>query len=128
MAPEQKDVSVLHTGSSRDDVVAALGQPSSVSYVARKEVDEYSFPHGPYKAGEKRSVIEGFAVLDVVTLGAEEVMWSPLTGPAILFGREQCEEDIYTVTYSSDGKVESVSHKGPNIPNDERLGEMCFSK
>ncbi len=93
-------------GVNRATVIEQFGQPDSVERVQDKEVDVYeSDPASPYKKGlpDRWFDFVGFFFLDVVTLGVVDLS---VTLPSL---GEKREYYVYSVAYSPEGKVESVS-------------------
>ena len=89
-------------GENRTAVIEAFGQPDSVEHVNGKEVDVYKSDPNGFKPGERGQLVL-ILLLDVCTFG--------IPGSAMVlapFG-ERNYYDVYSITYSSDDKVESVS-------------------
>jgi hypothetical protein len=73
--PEKKDLSQLHSGSYRSDVVTKLGQPDSISYSDGKEIDVYTVDPEGEEPGMKRTTVRVFAAADVLLLGTPEIVY-----------------------------------------------------
>ncbi len=79
--PDEKDLNVLSPGTSRDVVLAELGNPIYSGKEGENEYDIFSFIQG-YSKGAKvgRAFLHG--VLDVVSLGLWELIGNPIEGIA----------------------------------------------
>jgi len=100
---DKKDVSWIHPGSKRTDIVSWLGEPDSVSY-NNNETDVYkTSTNGFHSPTEKGFTIASIVICDAVTLGFLEVT----VGWVALFADYKYE--VYTITYTSNGRVESIS-------------------
>jgi hypothetical protein len=101
---DKKDVSWIHPGSKRTDIVSWLGEPDSISYNNDEETDVYKTSiNGFHSPTEKGFTIASIVICDAVTLGFLEVT----VGWVALFADYKYE--VYTITYTSNGKVESIS-------------------
>ena len=96
-------------GVNRATVIEQFGHPDSVERVHGKEVDVYeSDPTSPYKPRLPESSRRWFEVVDwlfvdVVTAGVLDLS---VTLPSL---GEKREYYVYSITYSPESKVESVS-------------------
>jgi hypothetical protein len=101
--PDYTDVSVVHKGTPRYDVTAALGKPVESYVKDGKQIDVFQVdPNGRYK-GTKAAVDAFNGVADVLTIG----MWEVVATPAELLTKHKLT--TYVVTYSSDETVESIT-------------------
>ncbi len=95
-------------GVNRATVIEQFGQPDSVERVQDKEVDVYeSDPASPYAKGlpewNRWFDFVDMLLVDVVTAGVADLS---VTLPSL---GEKREYYVYSVAYSPEGKVESVS-------------------
>jgi hypothetical protein len=94
-------------GVNRATVIEQFGQPDSVERVNGQEVDVYeSDPDSPYHKWHPESRWFDFVdmlLVDVVTAGVADLS---VTLPSL---GEKREYYVYSVAYSPEGKVESVS-------------------
>lgn len=100
--PGQKDLSCLNAGTSRDVVLAELGNPvASETDEQGNKVDIFQFKQG-YSKGAKagRALVHGVA--DVFTLGLWEVVGTPTE--AVLSGKDMAVK----VTYNESNEVSDV--------------------
>jgi hypothetical protein len=117
--PEKKDVSTLHSGSYRTDVVAKLGEPDSISYSEGKEIDVYTVDPEGDEPSTKRTNVKGFATWDALFLGTPEIIYGwtvPVNTLLVDLAGMRDDDIVYTVTYSADGKVESVTKSKKKKP------------
>ncbi|MCX6812994.1 MAG: hypothetical protein NTV77_00660 [Candidatus Azambacteria bacterium] len=79
--PDKKDLAVLTARTSRDVVLAELGNPVASGKDAEGEYDIFSFIQG-YSRGSKSARAFVHGVLDVFTLGLWEIVGTPIEGAA----------------------------------------------
>ena len=93
----------LHIGQSRDEVLLHLGQPTKTFATAERRTDEFHLQRGN-KPSTGRAV--GHAVLDVLTLGAWEIIGTPVEG---------FTGDTFTlaISYDAEEKVTKIT----TVPN-----------
>ena len=93
------NIGVLSVGQSRDIVLLNLGQPAKTATTKTGRIDVFRLQRGNQKSAG-RAV--GHAVMDVLTLGAWEIIGTPIEGFA---------GDKFTVTieYDKNDKVMKVS-------------------
>jgi hypothetical protein len=79
--PGKKDLSVLHKGTPRANVIAELGKPVNTESKNGHTTDVFSFVQG-YSKVNKTARALGHGVADVFTLGLWEVAGTPIEGIA----------------------------------------------
>lgn len=79
--PGKKDLTVLHKGTPRANVIAELGKPVNTEVKNGKKVDIFSFVQG-YSKATKTARALGHGVADVFTMGLWEVAGTPIEGLA----------------------------------------------
>ena len=89
----------LRIGQSRDEVLLHLGQPTQTLATAEGRTDEFHLQRGNAPSAG-RAV--GHAVLDVLTLGAWEIVGTPVEG---FIG----ETFTLAVSYDADEKVTKIT-------------------
>ncbi|HKD67960.1 MAG TPA: hypothetical protein VKB84_14030 [Candidatus Binataceae bacterium] len=119
MVPEDKGNVIPAVGTDRADVLAKFGKPDSSEIRDAKETDVYESVAGGPKPGNKLKILASAAALDAMTFGLADLAWvvvlplSRLTDGAAIY-------DVYSVTYSPQNKVETVSvttRKSLWVPN-----------
>jgi len=99
--PDKKDLSQLHEGASREDIILELGEPIESKNGSNGLVDVYKFIQG-YSSGVKtsRAVLHGVA--DVFTLG----LWEAVGTPTEMIA--DGSEIILKVHYDWNNKVKNI--------------------
>src|SRR5258707_8135767 len=99
--PYDRGSVVANQGQARATIIAKYGEPDHVSRVNDQEIDSYySEADGP-KPGERASFVAGGFLMDALYFGIPEVA----TIPEFVRMAEGPEYDVYTITYTADGKV-----------------------
>ena len=102
--PGHKDLTSLNIGTSRDEVIAELGNPTTSETDAEgNKVDIFKFKQG-YYTGVKAVRALGHAAADVFTLGLWEVIGTPTE--AVFSGKDMAIK----VTYDKDNRVKNVAY------------------
>lgn len=99
--PDKKDLSHLHKGASREDIILELGEPIESKNGSSGLVDVYKFIQG-YSSGVKtsRAVLHGVA--DIFTLG----LWEAVGTPTEMIA--DGSEIILKVHYDQNQKVKKI--------------------
>ncbi|MGD0289526.1 MAG: hypothetical protein ABSC63_07735 [Candidatus Binataceae bacterium] len=112
--PDYTDVTKVHKGTPRYDVMAAFGKPIESYKQDGKDVDVFQAdPNGRY-AGTKTAVTTFNTVADIFTIG----MWEAVATPAEMLTKHKLT--TYVVTYAPDQTVESIEAvAAPPKPSEE---------
>ena len=100
--PEAKDLSVLSSGTPRNQVVAMLGAPVVSETRDGERVDTFAFKQG-YSRGAKTARAFFHGAADVLTLGLWEVIGTPVE--VVASGRDMRIE----VTYDEKDRVKATT-------------------
>ena len=101
--PEKKNLQVLNSGTSRENVIAYLGAPISSETDNGKTNDIYQFVQG-YSGGTKTTRATIHVVMDIFTF----FIWELVAWPAeVIFNGKKT---TIKVTYDENRRVEDVSY------------------
>ena len=103
--PDKRDLSVLTAGTSRNDIIAELGQPLTSRLVGLSRVDLFIFTQG-YSKEAKVGRAFAHGTLDVATGGVWEIAGTP--AEAMFSGKKLS----YEVTYDRWDRVQRVQRLG----------------
>ena len=101
--PGRKNLSVLSSGTPRDNVITYLGAPANTELKEGERVDIYQFKQG-YSGGAKASRALFHGAADVFTFGLWEVVGTP--AELIFDGTETTVK----VMYDKEDKVKDVTY------------------
>lgn len=100
--PDKKNLNILNSGGSRDNIIAEFGMPVGTVVENGKKIETYQFNQG-YSKGNKWSRAIAYGVLDVLTIFVWELIGMPIE--LVADGKQKTVK----VTYDSQDRVEDIA-------------------